>query len=133
MVNRCHREGTLSFRNYGARGIRVCDRWRESFASFLEDMGRKPTPQHTIDRVNNDGNYEPGNCRWATRRQQSLNTRVNRLVSYDGREMPLALWAEETRIPYGTLMSRLDNGWPVERALKEPPDVRKRNRLYRGD
>jgi hypothetical protein len=75
MLQRCENTNTLAFKWYGARGIKVCDRWRESYENFLEDMGRRPTLAHSIDRINNDGNYEPGNCRWATIKQQAQNRR----------------------------------------------------------
>jgi len=75
MKGRCTRPNLRSYRYYGARGIRVCERWMNSFSAFMEDMGPKPTPKHTIDRINNDGNYEPGNCRWATMSEQNKNKR----------------------------------------------------------
>lgn len=75
MNERCSNPKSIGYVNYGGRGITVCQAWRESFQSFLADMGLKPTPQHTIDRINNDGNYEPGNCQWATRSQQNSNKR----------------------------------------------------------
>lgn len=75
MIQRCTNPNLPGWINYGGRGISVCDRWRQSFAAFLEDMGRKPSLLHSIDRVNNDGNYEPANCRWATRKQQIHNRR----------------------------------------------------------
>lgn len=77
MISRCYnRTSTRQWENYGGRGIKVCDRWRESFYNFLDDMGQPPTSRHSIDRINNDGDYEPSNCRWATQRQQMNNTRL---------------------------------------------------------
>jgi hypothetical protein len=75
MIRRCHASSEPGYKNYGARGIKVCDRWRNSFVAFLADMGGRPSPKHTLDRINNDGNYEPGNCRWATRHEQRVNSR----------------------------------------------------------
>lgn len=72
---RCYNPNQPAYKNYGGRGITMCDRWRNSYQAFVEDMGPKPSPKHSIDRINNDGNYEPGNCRWATAREQNLNQR----------------------------------------------------------
>lgn len=79
MIQRCHNSKSSAYKNYGGRGIEVCERWR-TYPNFLADMGRKPSPTLTIDRINNDGNYEPGNCRWATRSEQQRNTRVQLVV-----------------------------------------------------
>ncbi len=75
MIARCTNPKHASFHNYGGRGIKVCGRWRSSFAAFLADMGQKPSRAYSIDRINNDGNYTPRNCRWATRKEQSDNSR----------------------------------------------------------
>lgn len=74
MMARCYRDGSKDYKNWGGRGIVVCKRWHDS-ANFVADMGRKPTPEHSLDRINNNGNYEPGNCRWATRSVQNSNRR----------------------------------------------------------
>lgn len=79
MRSRCSRPSVDSFKYYGARGIRVCDRWLHSFVNFYSDMGPRPSPAHSLDRINNNGNYEPSNCRWATAREQTLNSRVTKL------------------------------------------------------
>jgi len=81
MRERCHSKSHMYFKNYGGRGIKVCDRWLSSFDAFFADMGNKPSPSHSIDRINNDGDYEPSNCRWATRKEQMKNTRIKSKTS----------------------------------------------------
>lgn len=102
MIDRCERAGSNSYSNYGGRGISVCGRWRKSFACFLSDMGERPAGM-SLDRINNDGDYEPGNCRWATVREQAQNKRSNVMVSVGGVTRCLAEWARETGISYGRL------------------------------
>ena len=105
------------FENYMDRGIGICERWLD-FDNFMEDMGPKPSDKHTIERRDNDGNYEPGNCRWATRKEQNNNTRKNVFFTYKGRRQTMAQWAEETGIPYGRLQWRLLTAkWSIEDAL----------------
>jgi hypothetical protein len=119
MIARCHNEKNGAYYRYGGRGIQVCQRWRESFEAFLADMGPRPSPKHQIDRINNDGNYEPGNCRWATVIVNSRNRSDNNRLTFNGETKTLAEWSEITGIPYGTLWKRLKDGWTAERALTE--------------
>jgi hypothetical protein len=118
--DRCYRATSPFYHRYGGRGIGMCDRWRESFETFLADMGPKPSAQHSIDRVDNDGHYEPGNCRWATKKEQARNQSSNRLLTYQGETMPMAAWAERVGRSSSTVSARLQKGWTVERALTEP-------------
>jgi hypothetical protein len=119
MWDRCRRPSCSAYPNYGGRGITVCERWR-SFENFLSDMKEKPSPLHSIERINNDSNYEPGNCRWATRSEQDLNKRTNRLLEWRGKTQPIAAWEQELGISRSALRMRLRNGWTVERALSTP-------------
>jgi len=119
MRDRCSNPDNASYRYWGARGVRVCDRWQNSFEAFLEDMGDRQTGR-SIDRINNTGNYPPDNCRWATPRQQARNKRPRtpRLyVEYNDVVLPVILWTKRQHIKYDKLRSRLRQGWPVERAL----------------
>jgi hypothetical protein len=112
-------------RNSYKPGIRVCNRWKE-YENFLADMGRKPTPKHSLDRINNEGNYEPGNCRWATNTMQLRNMSRNHLVEFNGRTQTLAEWAEEIGMRYATLWSRIGRyGWTTKRALTQPVQSRR--------
>ncbi len=114
---RCYNQRRPEYPNYGGRGIRMCKRWRASFADFLSDMGSRPSPHHSIDRINNDGNYEPGNCRWATRREQALNRRTNVLVTINGQRRTLSEWAEQSGIAFKTVYRRWKAGWNIYRLL----------------
>jgi hypothetical protein len=118
MLTRCHNPKSVRFYNYGGRGISVCERWATSFENFLDDMGFAPSPAYSIDRINNDGNYEPGNCRWATRKEQSNNTRFNRTLVIDGVSKTLTQWAESSGLGVSTIWARLNvYHWPESRAL----------------
>ena len=112
IIVRCENAKRLSWKNYGGRGIQVCERWRNSFPAFLEDMGPKPTSQHSIDRIDNNGNYEPTNCRWATQTEQSRNTRRNVWVTYKGRMMILADAIAASGMKVRTIYSRHQHGYP---------------------
>lgn len=119
MVARCRNPKYKKYRYWGGRGISVCDRWL-SFENFYADMGPRPSPEHSIDREDNDGNYEPSNCRWATRAEQARNTSKNRLFEYDGRRISMAEAAEMAGLSYQLLRGRLDNGWSLQRAMSTP-------------
>jgi hypothetical protein len=120
MRRRCYDSKCEQFPHYGGRGISVCDRWRESFVNFISDMGECPKGM-TIERRDNDGNYEPRNCRWATRKEQARNRRSSRLVLIDGRVQSLAAWVDEFGQNYQKVHARISAlGWGIERALKTP-------------
>ena len=118
MFQRCYNPRSTGFHNYGGRGITVCDRWR-SYEHFLADMGRRPSGKHSIDRRDNDGNYEPGNCRWAVKVEQDNNRRTNRLITFKGKRQSLTQWARELGIHPNTLQNRLASGWTPERAFSK--------------
>lgn len=124
MVHRCTNSTDQDWHHYGGRGIKVCDRWLEpdgkGFLNFLEDMGEKPH-KYEIDRIDVNGNYEPSNCRWATRKEQTRNTRFNHIVEYNGESKCLAEWSDELNIPYKILIDRLGKlRWSVEKAFTHP-------------
>lgn len=124
MIDRCYNKKNRMYRNYGGRGIRVCDAWRDSVETFLKDVGPKPSPEHSIDRYpNNDGNYEPSNIRWATRSEQQYNRRpkkITRFVTFHGETLPLREWARRIDMSFFALSDRLNKGWSVEDALTRP-------------
>jgi hypothetical protein len=122
MKERCHSPGHKNFAHYSGRGIVVCERWKNSFDLFLEDLGHMPAPRLTIERINNDGNYEPGNCRWATRKEQAQNTSRNIYFQYQGKKICLSELARTDRccVRVGTLRKRLIAGWTLHRAMTTP-------------
>ena len=126
---RCLNPDDPAYHNYGGRGIALSPRWMD-FRCFYADMGDPPTRKHTLDRIDNDGNYEPGNCRWATMKEQLQNTRRNRWVEFSGRRQTLTAWSEEIGISFQCLAGRLDKGWPVELALTAPPMPQGGNRRW---
>lgn len=117
MIQRCHNSENTQYHNYGAIGIKVCDRWRNSFEAFYQDVGDVPFKGAQLDRVNNDLGYSPNNVRWVTREENLNNTRRNRLVEYDGETLTLMQWHRKTGIPYATLRQRLNSGWKPSRIL----------------
>lgn len=125
---RCHNPNNQAFKDYGARGISMCDRWRvgedgkSGFECFIADMGDRPTPRHSLDRVENDKGYSPDNCRWATRIEQMRNTRGLRFVEYGGRTMCVseAIEAAGSVIEIDRVVKRLNRGWSVQDAVTTP-------------
>lgn len=118
MWARCTYDKHPAYHQYGGRGIAICERWSD-FENFLADMGERPSKKHSLDRVNNNGNYEPGNCRWATWKEQARNRSSNRVLTFNGRSATMVEWAELAGIKYTTLRARLKLGWLVDRALTE--------------
>jgi hypothetical protein len=124
---RCTVPTSTSYPNYGGRGISLCDRW-SAFENFLEDMGPRPSQSHSIERNDNDGNYEPGNCRWATRIEQANNQRSNRVLEISGRSQTVAQWSRESGVAPQLIYHRLKSGWEVERAVMTRPNPNKTGR-----
>jgi hypothetical protein len=121
MLTRCCNSNDPNFQKYGARGISICERWRNSFENFYADMGAQPSKQHSLERDNNNGNYEPTNCRWATKDEQARNKRNNIIVTLDdGSQLILKDACKLYGIAYRTAYARIKYyGWPIMRALTE--------------
>ncbi|MDE1009657.1 MAG: hypothetical protein OSB38_28760 [Paraburkholderia fungorum] len=131
MVKRCTDPKSHAYHHYGGRGIKVCERWLESFENFLQDMGERPEGK-TLDRFPDvDGNYEPGNCRWATWTEQQNNKRDNHVLEVNGVRKTLSEWAAETGISPGTLWNRTQYGWTPHEIVTVPP--RKGRNQYSAD
>lgn len=118
MISRCEYRNRCDFKHYGGRGIAVCQRWRESFENFLSDMGPRPFPRATLERLRVNEGYGPDNCVWASQKHQTRNKRNNRALEYNGRTMTIAEWSDETGVPQRMIWDRVFSlGWPVEEAL----------------
>lgn len=122
MIQRCTNARDPLFPLYGARGITVCAEWRGpgGFERFIAHAGRRPSTKHSIDRINNDGNYEPGNVRWATQAQQIRNSRHARMLELDGVRLCMTDWAARVGLKKDTLRQRLRDGWDLRKALTTP-------------
>lgn len=130
MKARCRKSHHKHYVNYGARGIKVCDRWN-LFYVFLEDMGRRPSDNHTIERIDNEGDYEPSNCKWATRKEQIRNRRNSIILEYEGKKITLQDIADKHKVRYQSIVGRYKNGWSVsEKILKSPLNNLEASRLY---
>jgi hypothetical protein len=118
MIARCYLPSHAPYRHYGGRGIRVCVRWH-TYENFVQDMGHRP-PGRMLDRINNDGNYEPGNCRWATPSESSQNRRTARYLQFRGELRSLTQWSRHLNLNVSSIRKRLELGWSVEQALATP-------------
>ncbi len=128
MLHRCVDPKSKSYRNYGGRGIKVCERWRD-FAAFYEDMGPRPSDQHSIERRENDGDYEADNCFWATKAEQVANKRNTHLITVNGETKHLAEWARLLEATPAAILYRLKRGWTPEQAVTEPIPERPNSKL----
>lgn len=119
MRQRCNNPNVINYQDYGGRGITVCERW-QSFENFLSDMGKPPSPNHSIERRENDGHYAPDNCYWGTDEEQSNNKRNNRILTLNGKSQSMAMWCKELHLNYSLIRTRLNIGWSDEQALTTP-------------
>ena len=111
MKTRCFNPNTKSYSDYGGRGITVCDRWKNSFEDFFADMGSRPSSKHSLDRIDNDGDYQKDNCRWATPKEQSNNRRYNKLITINGKTLNITQWEKEKGFTKNVIWFRLKAGW----------------------
>lgn len=123
IIQRCNNPKATGYEHYGGRGITVCERWL-NFEDFEADVGNPPGPSYEIDRIDNNGNYSPENCHWATKAQQSRNRRNSVFIEFEGKKMILNDWAVETGINKHTLFKRFKLGWGAERALTTRPHAK---------
>lgn len=119
MIERCRNPNHVQYHDYGGRGIGVCERWM-AFENFIADMGLRPSRRHSIDRIENSGGYEPGNCQWATKQEQERNKRTNRIIEFMGESHPLVVWCERLDMNYHCVLGRLRLGWSVADSLTTP-------------
>lgn len=129
MKQRCLNPKTASYRRYGGRGISIDPSWLgvDGFLTFYRDMGPRPSSEHSIDRIDANGNYTKDNCRWATSREQNNNRSGIRRITYQGETLTSAEWGRRTGLRSDTIRNRLDMGWDAERALTTPSNGRKRH------
>jgi hypothetical protein len=124
MLNRCRNKSTNSYQYYGGRGIKVCARWRR-FENFIADMGPRPTGKHSIERKDNDGDYTPSNCHWASTAEQARNRTDSFIIQYGGESKHLTAWRRDGGIP-AHVLNRLARGWPLRAAVDTPKGCRRR-------
>lgn len=120
MIQRCTNPNNKNYPNYGGRGIKICDEWKDSFENFLKDIGKRPSKDYSLDRIDNNGNYCKENCRWATAKEQANNRCTNLNITYKKQTKTLSEWAVILKMNYRTLQNRYNNGWAVERIFTQP-------------
>ncbi len=125
MRQRCTNPNDTSYPEYGGRGIKICYRWLESFENFYDDMGTRPSKKHSLNRINNDGHYEPDNCEWATDKTQANNKRNTKKLEYNGSLVPIQILCERFKISKATLQARLKLGWNLQEALTKPLRIKR--------
>ena len=120
MKHRCSNQNFAQFKDYGGRGIAVCERWRNSFDAYVEDLGLAPSKKHTVDRIDNDKPYCPENCRWAARKEQAINRRCTVWLELNGERKTTAEWGRQLGFSMTLIKNRLVYGWSIEKALTTP-------------
>lgn len=120
MKARCSNPKGTDYKSYGGRGIAVCERWENSYINFLEDMGRKPSPRHSLERNDVDGHYSPGNCKWATPEEQAANKQNSIRITMNGETLGIAEWSRRTGLTESVIRRRKSRGWSEERILTTP-------------
>lgn len=131
IISRCYNVKNPNYYRYGGRGIKMCDRWRNSFDDFLIDMGLAPSKKHSIDRIDNNGNYEKDNCRWATPVEQSRNRSSNRIIEINGEKKCMIEWCEHFKISWHTVKTRLRRGEQIPDIFLPPNTFKKIQWKYR--
>lgn len=126
--SRCYNPTNRKYKNYGARGIVMCDRWRKSFVNFYADMGPRPSADHSLERDNVNGNYEPNNCKWGTLTEQGRNKTNTVYLVYKNEKRCASEWAEIFNLPSGIIKSRIGYGWPTDDVLEKPVKINSRNK-----
>ncbi len=127
MKQRCLNPKAVGYDRYGGIGVKICEAWMD-FSTFRRDMGLAPSPKHSLDRINTNGNYEPGNCRWATKKEQGRNRRDSVRLEFRGETKTMSEWCEILGIRYDLVQKRLQYGWPVEEALTLAASPKRRSR-----
>ena len=131
MKKRCNNPNSNTYSYYGGRGIKICERWEHSFENFLSDMGKKPTSQHSLDRINGELGYSPENCRWATKQEQASNRRGNHYLIFNGEEKTITEWSRIYNISRRAIRYRISLGFSISDALTIVPDCNKTRKLIK--